>query len=126
MNWQTTADGHRCTRHDETFRRGEVCQACVVDPGAVDDEADEVDAAERDLAVRESEFRSLAKHLFRRARELLDGENEREANAGTKLIAEGVKLERLALEVYDRRATKRDVSDLLKKYRELLALDGPH
>lgn len=125
MNWEQTATGYRCTRHDATFARGEVCHGCTTDPGVAMSDEELDDADDRDLSIRESEVRSLAKFVFRHGRELVEG-TDRDTSAGVKLIAEGTKLERLALEIRDRRMGKREVSDLLKKYRELLGVDGSH
>ena len=126
MNWEQTATGYRCTRHDTAFARGEVCTACTTDPGVAMSDEELDDADDRDLTIREGEVRSLARFLFRHGRQLVEDGTPKDKTDGVKLVAEGTKLERLALEIRDRRMGKREVSDLLKKYRELLGVDGSH
>jgi hypothetical protein len=125
VNWQTTADGHHCTRHGEKFPRGEVCQACVTDPGEGVDVQVQTTEDVRQMRMRENEFRTRAKACWRKAEELLEG-TPQDGSLGTKWSAESAKWERLALEVRAAIQPQVETDELLRKYRELLALDGPN
>jgi hypothetical protein len=96
--WTDTADGHRCTRHNLEFRRGEVCQRCVADPG---DEIGGIEFDEQEVAglkSRIAELRSKARTMWRIAEELLGG-TDRDCAAACKVTAEHTKLLRLAEEL---------------------------
>ena len=122
MNWVPHEDGHRCTRHGETFRRGEVCQRCVTDPPPPLD-GDDDDVADPELEALYNEIRTREKKLWRIGEEHLDS-GGRDVQTGVKVVAECTKLARLALEIRDRLTTKRDLATLIKKYRALIESDG--
>jgi hypothetical protein len=123
MYWVDTQDGRRCTRHNETFRRNEVCTRCVVDPGTPVS-ADDDEAPDPELEALYGEIRSRAKTLWRIGEDTMGDGTDRDVSAGCKAIAESTKLERFALEIRDRLTTKRDLATLIKKYRALVEADG--
>lgn len=126
--WEDRPNGHYCTVHAEEFLRGEVCGACVVEPGAAPGNERGETQDERDLKVRESEFRSRAKTCWRIAARMFGepGEDvtDRDVNAACKVSAEAAKWERLALEARDRYAPKQETDDLIREVRKLRGQDG--
>src|SRR5512139_2299349 len=126
--WESRNGGHYCTVHDAAFERGEVCVACVVEPGTApgEDKPDDPDA--RGLKIREAEFRTRAKQCWRIAAQMFGEPGEettdRDVNAACKASAEAAKWERLALEVRDRYAPKQETDELIREYRKLQGKDG--
>lgn len=117
MQWVDTADGRFCNRHQVSFRRGEICQRCVDDPGDAIG-GDEIDEPDHEIRARYAESRSRSKKLRRIADELYDM-GGRDVLTGIKAEAEATKLERHASELYAQLVTKRDLAALIKKVREL-------
>lgn len=114
MNWETTADGHHCKRHDHSFLRGEVCHKCVADPG--EDSDGTLDSAEVDheILALASEYSTRSRRLWREATETLDNGTAMDKSVSCKLSAESAKWERLALEAKDKIAQR-------KHHREVMA-----
>lgn len=101
MYWTDTADGHHCTRHQETFKRGEVCHGCVTDPGEAPGAVAADPEYQRQLRARINEYQSRARTCWRKVVELDEGESRREENTAVKWSAEAVKWARLAEERQD-------------------------
>lgn len=125
MNWQTTADGYTCTKHDQSFARGEVCQACVADPGEGQSSTSS-ETLDAGLVQRAFGFRSLAKFLHRTGKETIEDGTALDMSVACKLIAEGTKLERLALELEDRVSSRDHDRALIAHEREMSGLRGSH
>jgi hypothetical protein len=99
--WVDTPSGHRCTRHNQEFLRGEVCPACVADPGDAPSGLEQDESEVSGLRERIHELRNKARTMWRIAEELLEG-TDRDASAGCKVAAEHTKLLRLAEELQQR------------------------
>ncbi len=112
MNWESTADGHHCKRHGETFLRGEVCQQCATDPGDDTPSTDTSDAIDRELTSYASEFKSRARKLWRVCDAMLDGTPSEQIQAA-KLSAEAVKWERLCTETKDRLSARKHLREAM-------------
>lgn len=125
MNWERTPTGHRCTRHNETFARGEVCRGCVAEPIKVAEIASVVPVNEHDeeIARREHDCESLAKKCHRIGDELLDG-TDRDCAAAAKVIAEGTKLKRLAYEMREQRARREHIRQLRAERMKMRGMRG--
>lgn len=98
MYWTDTADGHHCNRHDFTFRRGEVCHACVADPG---DAPGGISLDEQEVAALRahiSDLRTKERMLWRVAEGLFEG-TDRDVAAACKVTAEFNKTGRRADEL---------------------------
>jgi hypothetical protein len=124
-SWLPTPDGHHCTRHDAKFKRGEVCAACVTDPGDdkpldVGGRSVEIDKA---LLQRASDHRSLAKFLHREGREMIEEGTAQDKNVAVKIIDAGTKLERLAIEIEDR-VSGRDYGRGLMEHEKKMGRGG--
>ncbi len=120
--WTDTADGHHCTAHDQTFARGEVCQRCILDPGP----GPEVEQAEHDeeLAAREADLTTDAKFWRRQARELWTDGTALDRNTAVKAADTGLKYERLALELREKRARREHVNALKRAAMQMAGLRG--
>jgi hypothetical protein len=118
--WIDTQAGHRCTRHDYEFRRGEVCQACVADPGDAPGDAADNSDYQLALATRINEYRSRARICWRRAEDL-EG-TEREENVAVKWSAEAVKWARLAEERQEVLDSREHDLELIGHEREMSGL----
>jgi hypothetical protein len=121
--WTDTADGHHCTRHDYGFKRGEVCQRCVTDPGA-EPGGGIVDVPEyqQALKARIAEYESRSRTCWRKVAEIDTDGTAREENVAVKWSAEAVKWARLAeerQEIFDRREHN---LDLVRHEREMSGL----
>jgi hypothetical protein len=123
--WVDTDDGHRCESHNVSFRIGEVCHACVVDPGAAQSATDSIAIDAQHLA-RGAEFRTLAKYLHREGRDLIADGTAQDKSVACKLIAEGTKLERLALELEDRVSARDHDRTLIRHERDMSGQRGSH
>jgi hypothetical protein len=123
--WQLRDGRHFCDRHDHDFPRGEVCQLCVDDPGPAPGDGEQ-DDEDRELIIREREYRSMEKFLHRRARELIEDGTERDVHAAAKLLAEGTKLARIALEIHNQLLDLKLERKLIKHDRELAGLESSH
>lgn len=123
MNWEPTADGHHCKRHDSTFKRGEVCQRCVTDPG---DEIDALDTAglDAEIVALAGEFTSRARRLWRETVGLLDDGTAQDKATACKLSAESAKWERLALEAKDKVAQRKHLREAMAHERAMSGLRG--
>jgi hypothetical protein len=115
-----------CKRHDETFGIGEVCQSCVADPGDEPGARVTSEAVDADLSKRALEFRSLAKFLHKNGRTLIEDGTALDKGVACKLIAEGTKLERLALEIDDKVSGRDHDRTLIAHEREMAGLRGSH
>lgn len=122
--WLDRDGGHYCTVHDYAFPRGETCTACVVEPGLPPGSEKTETQDEKDLKVREHEFRANGKRFMRAAIELLEGGTDRDVNAACKASAEAAKWERLALEARDRYAPKQETDDLIREVQKLRGKGG--
>lgn len=112
MYWIDTADGHHCTRHDHTFKRGDVCHSCVTDPGDAPGGVTDDPAYQRELKARISEYRANARAAWGESKRLADEGTAQEGNLAVKWSAEAVKWSRLAeerQEVLDRRQHNLDL-----------------
>jgi hypothetical protein len=117
VNWQTTADGHHCTRHNVSFRRGQVCRACATDPGEIAVPTTSEDAD--DEILRDAgEYQSHGRKLWRRCEDLLDG-TDLEKNIAAKLSAEAAKWERLSIETKDRVAARKQLREAMAHERRM-------
>lgn len=124
--WTDRNGGHFCSVHNAEFPRGEVCLHCVTEPGdSLDDEAPEGVADEADLRAMQRLCETNSKRCWRVADERFDG-TDKDVAAACKASAEATKWMRLALEIRDRHATQTEIETLVRKYRELLAMDGAH
>jgi hypothetical protein len=122
--WEPRDGGHYCTVHDAAFPRGEVCLACVSEPGSgPDDEHEEESPLDKELRLLETSCHQRSKRLWDVADGLLDG-TDRDVSAGCKASAEAAKWVRVAIEIHERRTVKSELADLIKKYRALLGKDG--
>lgn len=120
--WEPRNGGHYCTVHDAEFLLGEVCTACVLEPGApVGDERPPEDHLEKELRLLEAECHSRAKRMWRSAEELLA---DKDTSDACKASAEAAKWTRIALEIHERRTQKHELASLIKQYRALLGKDG--
>ncbi len=122
MNWQSTADGHHCTRHDVAFKRGEVCQDCVADPG--EDEVQLSADVDQEIAKLANEFTSRARTLWREAVTLLDEGTAQDKSVACKLSAESAKWERLALEAKDKVSQRKHLREAMAHEREMSGMRG--
>jgi hypothetical protein len=122
MSWQTTAEGHRCDRHDVTFARGEVCGACVTDPAPRIDVVEEANEHDRELEIREAELMAIARRCFRVGRDLLEDGTDRDCAAAAKVIAEGTKAMRFANELRDRLAARSESRAKREHHRRIMGL----
>lgn len=124
-SWQSTPEGHHCTRHDVKFKRGEVCQRCVSDPSPnqpveVGGKSVEIDNA---LLARAGEHRSLAKFLHGEGRDMIEDGTAQDKSVAVKLIDAGTKLERLAIEIEDR-VSSRDYGRGLMEHEKSMGRGG--
>jgi hypothetical protein len=121
--WQTTDKGHYCTRHSYTFPRGEVCQACVTDPAPLISNEEPLDADDQQMAIWIAECETQRKALWRAGASLIgdpgDEGTDRDINAAAKAYAEGTKILRVALEMYEKRASRRHDKWLIEREREM-------
>jgi hypothetical protein len=117
--WQDTPDGHRCTRHDYTFKRGEVCHRCVTDPGESPQGLVERPEYQQALAARISEYGTRSRTCWRKVEELDEGESKREGNEAVKWSAEAVKWARLAEERQDILDNREHDLELIRHEREM-------
>ncbi len=122
MNWEPTADGHHCKRHDHAFRRGEVCQQCISDPG--DDEVPDSADVDSEIAALAGEYSSRSKRLWREVVELLDDGTAQDKNTACKLSAESAKWERLALEAKDKISQRKHLREAMAHERAMSGLRG--
>ena len=117
MNWTLEGDKQQC-KHG-AFPEGEVCAACITE--LEEDETSADDRVIRELAGREASMRALAKKCHRVGNKLLEG-TDRDITAAVKAIAEGTKLERLALEMFERRTNIERDRDLIRHDRQMAGL----
>ena len=126
MNWELRADGRYCKRHSHAFPIGDVCFACVADPGPeFDSVAVERSPLERERDIRCAAYESDSKRLARDAREMLDGTDLEKALA-VKLFAESTKIARLVEELTDKRIDHEHDLRLIRHEREMAGLRGPN
>ncbi len=124
MNWESTADGHRCTRHGIEFPRGEVCHPCTTDPG--DDASTATsDTIDKQLAAEAAEFKSRARKMWRICDEMLDGMPSEQIQAA-KLSAEAVKWERLSTETKDKLSARKHLREAMAHEVAMSGLRGPN
>ena len=121
--WLDRPDGHYCTVHDYEFPRGETCTACVIEPGLPPGSEKTETQDEKDLKIREAEFRQRAKKCWRIASDMFDGNVGSTADA-CKVSAEAAKWERLALEARDRYAPKQETDELIREVQKLRGKGG--
>jgi DNA-binding MarR family transcriptional regulator len=117
--WTDTADGHHCTRHNYTFKRGEVCHECVTDPGDELGHVVESTEYQRQLRARVSEYQSRARTCWRKVMELDEDGTAREENVAVKWSAEAVKWSRLAEEMQKQLDDREHELTLLRHEREM-------
>jgi hypothetical protein len=122
--WVDRGDGRYCANHDYEFPRGETCTACVIEPGKPPGNETVETKDERDLKIREAEFRQHGKRFWRAAEELLEDGTDRDIAAACKASAEAAKWERLALEARDRYAPKQETDDLIREVQKLRGKGG--
>lgn len=126
--WIDRNGDHYCTVHDYEFPRGETCTACVVEPGLPPGSEVTETQDERDLKIREAEFRTRAKQCWRLASQLFgepsENKNDRDITAACKASAESAKWERLALEARDRYAPKQETDELIREVQKLRGKGG--
>lgn len=120
--WTDNADGHHCTRHNFTFKRGEVCHQCIVDPGAAPGVVADNPAYQIALAARINEYQSRARTCWRKVAELDEGESKREENVAVKWSTEAVKWARLAEERQDILDNREHDLELIRHEREMAGL----
>jgi hypothetical protein len=91
----------------------------------------EHDDEDRQLAIWQSECETESKKLWRAGSDLLgtpgvDEGTERDVSAAAKAYAEGTKIRRLALEIYEKRASREHDRMLIRHEREMSGLRGSH
>lgn len=124
MNWAPHEDGHRCTRHGETFARGEVCQACVIEPGPAPTGVED-SAVDREKQLLEAELREDGKILKRLAVSLGDGTPIEQALA-TKYWDLHFKAIRLWNDIRQPRIDAERDERLVEHDREMAGLGAAH
>lgn len=124
MNWEPTADGHRCTRHGIEFPRGEVCNSCTTDPGD-DASTTTSDVIDKEIAARAAEYTTRARRLWRECDEMLDGTPMDKIQA-VKLSSDSVKWERLALEALDKLSARKHLREAMAHEVAMSGLRGPN
>lgn len=93
MYWNDTPDGHHCTRHDHSFKRGEVCHQCITDPPPAIDGIEQDEREVSELRGRINEYRSNARSALRKSNELYDSS---EWSCAAKFEDTSIKWARLA------------------------------
>ena len=111
MNWSPTADGYHCRAHDERFKRGHVCSRCAVEPAAEDPGTSE--SIDAELLAFSGECGRNARTMWGRAEDLLEDGTAIDVNTAVKCSDAAVKWHRLALEVKDRVAGRRQLREAI-------------
>jgi hypothetical protein len=129
--WEDTATGHRCNTHQVEFARGEVCRACADERrGALQQKIKQVDGSslnesielDTEIARVASEALAFSKMLHRVSKERIDDGNPNDWNAASKLIAEGTKLQRFALEAKEKLSARAHSRYLVEHEKEVRGL----
>lgn len=124
MSWIFEGDQGRCLRHGSTFRKGDVCTACVADPGPPADHAEPERIDEASIAD-EQWFRDRAQLLWGYVEDLTtakDGlpKKSRIQYATIAKVADtALKFQRAAVEERRRRGEHAHERWLVKKCQEL-------
>jgi hypothetical protein len=117
--------GRPCPRHGGDLRRGEVCQACVLEPATpgAEQSSSELD---NELLAEAAECQTRARLLWRHAEELLEDGTAMDKSTGAKLSAESAKWIRLAREIKGEVSQRRQVRDGLSDLKAMSGARGPH
>ncbi len=127
MAWIDTAFGHHCDAHASNFKRGETCSYCISDPGVAHGSGDVEEVADAaDLRAVQAECNCKARTFEGLAAKLIEAGVPKDYAIACKASDVAIKYRRLALEIRDRHATQVEIETLVRKYRELLAMDGAH
>ena len=90
----------------------------------------ESDDEDRQLAIWQAECETESKKLWRAGSDLLgdpsEGATDRDVSSAAKAYAEGTKIRRLALEIYEKRASREHDRMLIRHEREMSGLRGSH
>lgn len=124
MYWTDTPDGHRCTRHDVEFLRGEVCQKCVDDPGDAPGTLPDEDVS--DLRGRIGEYRSNYRSCIRRSKSLADEGTAKDGGLAVKWNDCAIKWARLAEEQQSILDDREHNLKLIRHEQEMSGLRGSH
>jgi hypothetical protein len=124
VSWIFDGDQGRCLRHDTTFRKGDVCVACVADPGPQPGQAEPEQIDDASIAD-EKWFRDRAEQLWGYVASLTtaaDGlpKKSRIQYATIAKVADtALKFQRAAVEERRRRGEHSHERWLVKKCQEL-------
>jgi hypothetical protein len=124
--YRARTNDYRCRTHGTEFWRGDVCPDCADEPlGAPEIEVGDESEHDKELARWESSHVTLAKKLHRIGEEMLDAGGRDRVDAA-KLIAEGAKLYRIAIENREKRAAREHDRMLVRHRREMAGLRASH
>lgn len=114
---------HECPRHPgRGLRRGEVCQLCVLDPGAALEPTSE--DTDRELLAVAAEYLTRERLLWRHAENLLEDGTSLDKNTGAKLSAESAKWARLAREIKGEVSQRKQLREAMAHEREMSGKRG--
>lgn len=124
MNWTPTADGYHCTAHNETFKRGKVCQRCTTAP-PTGDEADRTsDVVDAEILAFAAECSGNARKMWGTAESLLDDGTAIDINTAVKCSDAAVKWHRLGIEAKDKVAARKALREAMAHERAMSGSRG--
>lgn len=109
MKYEPTATGYLCKPHATEFRRGDECGGCAAERRNATKKIESVSTAGAESLEIDDEIRKLAdddlsfaKYLHRISKDRIEDGNPNDWSAAAKLIAEGTRLKRFAVDIKDR------------------------
>jgi hypothetical protein len=107
------------------LRRGEVCQACVLDPGMPGAELTSEDIDD-DLLRLAAECEAHKRKLWREAEDLIDNGTAQDKNTACKLSAEAAKWLRIAREIKGEVSQRKQLREAIEHEKAMTGKRGHH
>lgn len=122
----TTTGEQPCPHHAHVLlRRGEVCQACVLSPGAHGREQTSADV-DADLMRLAAECEQHKRKLWREAEALLDDGTAQDKSTACKLSAEATKWLRVAREIKGEVSQRKQLREAIEHEKAMTGKRGNH
>ncbi len=125
MNLRDTPTGRHCDRHNVALQRGEVCQACVTDPGVPGAELASEDI-DRQLLTLAAECETHKRALWGQAEKLLSEGTPMDKGTACKLSAEAAKWLRIAREIKGEVSQRAQLREAIAHEKAMSGKRGPN
>jgi hypothetical protein len=120
-----TPTGRHCDRHDRALARGEVCQACVLEPAAPGQELTSADI-DGEILQAAAECASRERTLWKHATALLEDGTAIDKSTACKLSAESAKWSRIAREIKGEVSQRKQLREAIEHEKAMTGKRGHH